>query len=88
MIINYWIKGVFIVKKDSQGGIMKYKAQLVAKEYVQQQGLDFDDVYMLVARMEIVHLIISLATHEGWEVYHIDVKSTFLNGELIEEVYV
>lgn len=67
---------------------MKHKARLVAKGYVQKQGVDFEEVFALVARLETVRLFIALAASEGWEVHHMDVKSAFLNGDLEEEVYV
>jgi hypothetical protein len=54
---------------------------------VQQEGIDFDEVFAPVARMESVRLL-ALAAREGWQVHHMDVKSTFLNGDLKEEVYV
>lgn len=82
------LKWVFKVKKDSHGVIVKHKARLVAKGYVQRQGVDFDEVFAPVARMETVRLLTSLAAQDGWEVHHMDVKSAFLNGELVEEVYV
>jgi hypothetical protein len=56
--------------------------------YVQPQGIDFDEVFAPVARMESVKLLIALASHEGWHLYHMDIKSAFLNGELQEDVYV
>jgi hypothetical protein len=49
--------------------------------------VDFDEVFAPVARMEIVRLLLALAAHSKWEVHHMDVKSAFLNGVLIEEVY-
>jgi hypothetical protein len=55
---------------------------------VQQEGVDFDEVFAPVARMEFVRLLLVLAAQEGWQVHHMDVKSTFLNGVLKEEVYV
>jgi hypothetical protein len=55
---------------------------------VQQAGIDFDEVFALVAWMESVRLVLALAADEGWEVYHMDVKTAFLNSELAEEVYV
>ncbi|WVZ57628.1 hypothetical protein U9M48_007990 [Paspalum notatum var. saurae] len=64
------------------------KARLVAKGYVQRQGIDFDEVFAPVARMESVRLLLALAACEGWEVHHMDVKSAFLNADLVEEVYV
>ncbi|KAD7478926.1 hypothetical protein E3N88_02062 [Mikania micrantha] len=82
------LKWVYKVKRDANGDINKYKARLVAKGYVQKQGLDFDEVFAPVARMETVRLILALAANEGWKVHHLDVKSAFLHGNLKEEVYV
>jgi hypothetical protein len=55
---------------------------------VQQQGINFEEVFALVARMELVRLILAVAAHEGWPIHHVDIKSAFLNGELEEDVYV
>uniref|UniRef100_A0ACD5TXY1 Uncharacterized protein n=1 Tax=Avena sativa TaxID=4498 RepID=A0ACD5TXY1_AVESA len=82
------LKWVFKVKKDPQGNVIKHKARLVAKGYAQRQGVNFDEVFAPVARMETVRVLIALAAHDGWEVHHMDVKSAFLNGDLAEEVYV
>ncbi|KAF0890606.1 hypothetical protein E2562_003802 [Oryza meyeriana var. granulata] len=82
------LKWVFKVKKDAAGAIIKHKARLIAKGYVQRQGVDFEEVFVPVARLESVRVVIALATHNGWAVHHMDVKSAFLNGELKEEVYV
>nr|GEW03743.1 zinc finger, CCHC-type [Tanacetum cinerariifolium] len=79
---------VFKTKRDAEGKIIKYKARLVAKGYVQEQGINFDEVFSLVARIEIVRLILALAAYHGWQVHHLDVKSAFLHGDLKEEVYV
>jgi hypothetical protein len=67
---------------------VKYKARLVAKGYAHKQGVDYEEVFAPVARLETVRLILALATQGKWEVHDIDVKSTFLNGDLVEEVYV
>jgi hypothetical protein len=82
------LKWVFKQKKDESGAVIKNKARLVAKGYVLQAGVDFDEVFAPVARMESVRLVLALAADEGWEVHHMDVKTTFLNGELAKEVYV
>ncbi|GJZ50793.1 zinc finger, CCHC-type containing protein [Tanacetum coccineum] len=82
------LKWVFKTKRDAKGNIIKYKARLVAKGYVQEQGIDFDEVFAPVARIETVRLILALAAHHGWQVHHLDVKSAFLHGDLKEEVYV
>jgi hypothetical protein len=82
------LKWVFKVKKDPDGNIIKHKARLVAKGYAQLEGVDFDEVFAPVARIEIVRLLIALAAQKGWQIHHMDVKSAFLNGDLMEEVYV
>jgi hypothetical protein len=82
------LKWVYKTKKDTAGVITKHKARLVAKGYVQRQGVDFDEVFAPVARLESVRLLLAHAASEGWAVHHMDVKSAFLNGVLQEEVYV
>lgn len=82
------LKWVFKLKKDEAGAVIKHKARLVARGFVQQEGVDFDDAFVPVARMESVRLLLALAAQEGWRVHHMDVKSAFLNGDLKEEVYV
>jgi hypothetical protein len=82
------LKWVFKVKRDELGNITRHKARLVAKGYVQRAGVDFDEVFAPVARMESIRTLLALAAHEGWRVHHMDVKSAFLNGDLREEVYV
>ena len=82
------LKWVFKIKRDEQGAIVKHKARLVAKGYVQRSSVDFDEVFAPVARMESVRMLLAVAAQEGWFVHHMDVKSAFLNGELVEEVYV
>jgi len=70
------------------GEVIKHKARLVAKGYVQKHGVDFDEVFAPVARLDTIRLLLALAANRGWQVHHLDVKSAFLNGELEEEVYV
>ena len=82
------LKWVFKVKRDLEGNIIKYKARLVAKGYAQKYGVDYEEVFAPVARLETVKLILALAAQGKWQVHHMDVKSAFLNGELQEEVYV
>ena len=82
------LKWVFKLKKNSAGEVIKHKARLVAKGYVQQEGIDFDEVFAPVARLDTVRVILALAANQGWQVHHLDVKSAFLNSELEEEVYV
>lgn len=82
------LKWIFKVKRNSDGSINKYKARLVAKGYVQQYGVDYDEVFAPVARIETIRLLISLAASQGWEIHHLDVKTAFLHGDLKETVYV
>ena len=82
------LKWVYKLKKDEARAVIKHKARLVARGFVQQEGVDFDDAFAPVTRMESVRLLLALAVQEGWRVHHMDVKSAFLNGDLKEEVYV
>ncbi|WVZ90458.1 hypothetical protein U9M48_036759 [Paspalum notatum var. saurae] len=82
------LKWVFKLKRDEAGAIIKHKARLVARGFVQQEGIDFDDAFAPVARMESVRLLLAPAAREGRHVHHMDVKSAFLNGDPKEEVYV
>lgn len=82
------LKWVFKLKKDTKGEIIKHKARIVAKGYVQQHGVDFEDIFAPVTRLETVRLLLALSAKHGWIVHHLDVKSAFLNGDLKEEVYV
>jgi hypothetical protein len=81
-------KWVFKVKSDEHGAVVRHKARLVVKGYAQRHGIDYDEVFAPVARMEAVRLLLALAAHEGWEVHHMDVKTAFLNGDLQEVVFV
>jgi hypothetical protein len=82
------LKWVFKVKRDEKVSFVKHKARLVVKGYSQQQGVDYEEVFAPVARLEAVRLLLALVANQGWEVHHMDVKSAFLNGNLMEEVYV
>ncbi|XP_074328236.1 uncharacterized protein LOC141666140 [Apium graveolens] len=76
------VKWDYKLKRDADGNVVKYKARLVPKGYVQKQGVDFEEVYDPIARLETVKLLLALAAKNQWEVHHMDVKSAFLNGEL------
>ena len=79
---------MYKIKRTINGEVDRYKARLVAKGYKQKYGIDYEEVFALVARLDTVRLLISLAAHHMWNIYHLDVKSAFLNGVLEEEVYV
>ncbi|GJU43349.1 ribonuclease H-like domain, reverse transcriptase, RNA-dependent DNA polymerase [Tanacetum coccineum] len=82
------LKWVFKTKRDADGKIIKHKARLVAKGYIQEHGIDFEEVFAPVARMETIRLLLAIAANNKWQVHHLDVKSAFLHGDLQEEVYV
>ena len=82
------VKWVYRIKHIADGEVDRYKARLVAKGYKQKYGIDYEEVFAPVARLDTVRLLISLAAHHRWKIYHLDVKSAFLNGILEEEVYV
>ncbi|KAI3714929.1 hypothetical protein L6452_21891 [Arctium lappa] len=81
-------KWVFRNKKDEDGIIIRNKARLVAKGYFQEEGIDYDETFAPVARLEAIRIFLAYAAHKGFKVYQMDVKSGFLHGKLNEEVYV
>jgi hypothetical protein len=68
---------VFNFKRDEHGAVVRHKARLVVKGYAQRQGVDYEEVFTPVVR-----LLLALAAREGWQVHHMDAKTTFLNGDL------
>ncbi|CAL2270540.1 unnamed protein product [Prunus armeniaca] len=66
----------------------KHKARLVVKGYAQNPGIDFNETFAPMARLDTIRTLIALAAQKGWKLYQLDVKSSFLNGVLKEEVYV
>jgi hypothetical protein len=81
-------KWVFRNKQDEYGVVIRNKARLVAKGYSQVEGLDFDETFAPIARLESIHILLVYATHYDFKLYQIDVKSVFLNGPIKKEVYV
>ncbi|GJR85773.1 putative reverse transcriptase domain-containing protein [Tanacetum coccineum] len=75
-------------KKDEKGIVIRNKARLVAQGYTQKQGIDYDEVFSLVARIEAIRLFLAYASFKDFMVYQMDVKSAFLHGKIEEEVYV
>nr|GEU72262.1 retrovirus-related Pol polyprotein from transposon TNT 1-94 [Tanacetum cinerariifolium] len=82
------LKWLWKNKKDEDQTIIRNKARLVAKGYAQEEGIDFEKSFALVARLEAVWIFIAYAAHKSFPIYQMDVKTTFLNGSLNEEVYV
>jgi hypothetical protein len=80
-------KWIFKNKLNEQGQVVRNKARLVCKCYAQIEGLDFDETFAPVARLEAIRIFIAYACHKRFKVYQMDVKSSFLNEYLNEEVY-
>ncbi|GJS86551.1 retrovirus-related pol polyprotein from transposon TNT 1-94 [Tanacetum coccineum] len=82
------IKWIYKVKTNEFGGVLKNKARLVAQEFRQEEGIDFEESFAPVARIEAIRIFIENAAHKNMTIYQMDVKTAFLNGELKEEVYI
>ncbi|GJS66800.1 retrovirus-related pol polyprotein from transposon TNT 1-94 [Tanacetum coccineum] len=82
------LKWIYKVKLDEYGDVLKNKARLVAKRYRQEEGIDFEESFTPVARIEAIRIFIANAASKNMTIYQMDVKTAFLNGELKEEVYV
>ncbi|GKB96657.1 retrovirus-related pol polyprotein from transposon TNT 1-94 [Tanacetum coccineum] len=89
-----WIEAIqdeilqFKLQKDERGIVIKNKARLVAQGYTQEEGVDYDELFALVARIEAIRLFLAYASFKDFVVYQMDVKSAFLYGKIEEEVYV
>ena len=73
---------VFRNKQDEHGVVTTNKVRLVAKGYSQVEGLDFDETYAPVARLESIRILLAYATYHGIKLYQMDMKSAFLNGPI------
>ncbi|GJU53981.1 putative ribonuclease H-like domain-containing protein [Tanacetum coccineum] len=81
-------KWVYKNKKDERGIVIKNKARLVSQGYTQEEGIDYDEVFAPVARIEAIRLFLAYASFKDFVVYQMDVKSAFLYGKIEEEVYI
>ncbi|GJU32920.1 retrovirus-related pol polyprotein from transposon TNT 1-94 [Tanacetum coccineum] len=82
------LKWIYKVKLDEYGDVLKNKARLVAKGYRQEEGIDFEELFAPVARIEAIRIFIANAATKNMIIYQMDVKTAFLNGDLQEEVFV
>ena len=80
-------KWVYKTKFAADGSPLKYKAILVAKGYSQVHGIDYNETFSPVAKMDSIRLALAIAASREWEVHHMDVKCAIINGYLIEEIY-
>ncbi|GJV75418.1 retrovirus-related pol polyprotein from transposon TNT 1-94 [Tanacetum coccineum] len=85
-VIN--MKWLWKNKHDEENIVIRNKARLVAKGYIQQEGIDFEESFAPITRLKAVRLFVAYAAHKSFPVYQMDIKTTFLNGPLNEEVYV
>eukprot|EP00253_Pinus_taeda_P002650 PITA_02650 len=81
-------KWIFKNKLNENGEVVRNKARLVCKGYAQQEGIEFEETFAPVARLEAIIMFLALSSFQNFKVYQMDVKSTFLNGDLQEEVYI
>ena len=86
-VIPIGCKWVFKRKADMEGNLTTYKARLVAKGYRQKQGIDYDETFSPVAMVKSIRILLAIAAFHDYEIWQMDVKTAFLNGNLIEDVY-
>ena len=79
---------IYKVKYFADGSVEKYKARFVAKGHAQKEGIDYEETFTPVARYTSIRTVICFVAQMGWEIYQMDVKTTFLNGVIEEEVYI
>ena len=82
------IKWIFKNKSDEHGTVIRNKSRLVAQGYIQVEGIDFDETFSPVVRLESIRILLAIASHLNFKLYQMNVKSAFLNEMLQEEVYV
>ncbi|GKF93107.1 putative ribonuclease H-like domain-containing protein, partial [Tanacetum coccineum] len=81
-------KWVYRNKKDERGVVVRNKTRLVAQGHIQEEGIDYDEVFAHVARIEAIRIFLAFGSYMGFIVYQMDVKSSFLYRKINEEVYV
>ncbi|TLX65693.1 hypothetical protein E9993_23570, partial [Labilibacter sediminis] len=80
-------KWIFKKKIDMDGNVQTYKARLVAKGYTQTQGIDYEETFSPVAKIQSIRILLAIAAFHDYEIWQMDVKTAFLNGKLTENVY-
>ncbi|GJT62138.1 retrovirus-related pol polyprotein from transposon TNT 1-94 [Tanacetum coccineum] len=82
------LKWIYKFKTDKFGGVLKNKARIVAQGFRQEEGINFEESFALVERIEAIRIFVANASNKNMPIFQMDVKTAFLNGELKEEVYV
>ena len=80
-------KWIFKTKRDSKGNIERYKARLIAKGYTQNDGIECKETFSLVSKKDSSRIVMALVAHYDLELHQVEVKTSYLNGDLGEEVY-
>ena len=80
-------KQIYKIKTHSDGSIERYKTHLVAKCFTQEYEIDYEETFVLVAHISSIRALLAVAAVSKWDIFQIDVKNAFLNGDLSEEVY-
>jgi len=78
---------VYTIKYHPDGSVEHLNARLMAKGYIQTYGVDYIETFSPVARLNSVHILISVAVNHQWPMYQLDIKNAFLHGDLYEEIY-
>jgi hypothetical protein len=78
---------VYRTKSTTDGHLRRYRSKLVSKGFQQVHDIDYDETFAPVVNMDSICLALSISTSKGWEVHQMDVKNSFLHGDLSEEIY-
>jgi len=85
VVSSRWL---YKVKQAADGSVEKHKARFVARGFSQVEGIDYDETFAPIARYSSIRSMLALSAQMGWKIHQMDVKTTFLNGKIEEEVYI